>query len=213
MAYIQNVAVSVLQGSGMTLKLFIITLVLSIPMGLLISLMRISKLKLLHTITEIYIWLMRGTPLMLQIFFIYFGLPSLGIRFERFPAAVIAFSLNYAAYFAEIFRAGIQSIDRGQYEASYALGLTYKQTMRRIVLPQVVKRVLPPVSNEVITLIKDTALIYVIGLGELLRAAKIAATRDFTISPYVIAGVVYLLLTLVLTWVFKALEKKYAYYE
>jgi polar amino acid transport system permease protein len=122
-----------------------------------------------------YIWLMRGTPLMLQMLFIYFALPFvpvIGVRLPDFPAAIVAFVLNYAAYFAEIFRAGIQSIERGQYEAAKVLGLSYGQTMRRIVLPQVVKRILPPMSNETITLVKDTSLIYVLAMNDLLRAAR-----------------------------------------
>ena len=135
------------------------------------------------------------------------------MRLPDFPAAVLAFALNYAAYFAEIFRAGILSVDRGQYEAAKVLGMSYPQTMRRIVLPQMVKRILPPMSNETITLVKDTSLIYVLALNDLLRAARSIVQRDFTITPFVVAAVFYLLMTLVLTLGFQRLEKKYAVYD
>ncbi|MDK2800122.1 MAG: polar amino acid transport system permease protein [Clostridiales bacterium] len=214
--YLSKIMGPMLEGTIVTLQLFFVTIIFSIPLGLTLALARISKFKILKDFTGVYIWLLRGTPLLLQLFFIYFGLPYIpivGVTLDRFPAAAITFILNYAAYFAEIFRAGIQSIDKGQYEASKALGMTYWQTMRRIILPQMVKRVLPPVSNETITLVKDTALVYAIGLSELLRAAKVAVQRDFTTVPFMIAAVFYLVMTLVLTWVFKKLEQKYALYE
>ncbi len=125
----------------------------------------------------------------------------------------MAFALNYAAYFAEIFRAGIQSIDRGQYEGAKVLGMNYPQTMRRIVMPQVIRRVLPPLSNEFITLVKDTSLIYVLALNDLLRAARGIVQRDFTITPFIVAAVFYLLMTLLLTWMFQSLEKRYASHD
>ena len=148
------------QGAKVTLTLFFITLALAVPLGLALALARISRWRALSQLVNGYIWLMRGTPLMLQMLFIYFALPFvpvIGVRLPDFPAAVVAFGLNYAAYFAEIFRAGIQSVDRGQYEGSKVLGMSYLQTMRRIVLPQMVQRVLPPMSNETITLVKDTS--------------------------------------------------------
>lgn len=137
----------------------------------------------------------------------------MGISFDRFPAAIIAFVLNYAAYYGEIFRAGIQSIDKGQYEASEVLGMSNSQTFFRIIFPQMIKRVLPPVANEVITLVKDTALVYVVGLDELLKVAKTASNRDASLVPLVVVAVFYLLLTAVLTKVFQVLEKKYSYYQ
>ncbi|MGE4283087.1 MAG: amino acid ABC transporter permease [Clostridia bacterium] len=218
MDYLMNITIPIIQGSVMTLQLFSITIVLSIPLGLSIALARISRLRYLRQLSGIYIWLWRGTPLLLQLLFVYYGLPFVPIigpyfKFDAFTAAVATFTLNYAAYFAEIFRAGIQSIDRGQYEASKALGMSHWQTMRRIILPQVTKRVLPPVSNETITLIKDTALVYAIALVETSRAARIAAVRDFTTLPFVVAAVVYLVMTLLLTMAFKRLEKRYAIYE
>ena len=135
------------------------------------------------------------------------------MKLDDFPAAVVAFVLNYAAYFAEIFRAGIQSVDRGQYEGAKVLGLTYLQTMRRIILPQVIYRVLPPVSNETITLVKDTSLIYALAMNDLLRTTRGIVQRDFNTMPFVVAAVFYLLMTLVLTWGFQKLEKKYSAYE
>jgi polar amino acid transport system permease protein len=203
-------------GALVTLKLFFITLALSVPLGLALALARISRFKALARFVEAYIWLMRGTPLMLQLLFIYFALPFvpvIGVRLPDFPSAVVAFALNYAAYFAEIFRAGIQSVDRGQYEGAKVLGLSYSQTMRRIVLPQMVRTILPPVSNETITLVKDTSLIYVLALNDLLRAARGIVQRDFTTTPFVVAAAFYLLMTLVLTWGFNRLEKRYAKYD
>ena len=216
MNYVFDILPPLLQGTGVTLKVFLITLVLSVPFGLALALMRISRFKVLGTLVNGYIWLMRGTPLMLQMLFIYFALPFvpvIGISLPDFPAAIVAFVLNYAAYFAEIFRAGIQSIDRGQYEGARVLGMTYAQTMRRIVLPQVIKRILPPISNETITLVKDTSLIYVLAMNDLLRAARGIVQRDFTTTPFLVAAAFYLIMTLVLTYGFQRLEKKYAVYD
>ncbi|MDP5238211.1 amino acid ABC transporter permease [Uliginosibacterium sp. 31-16] len=212
MDYIFSILGPLITGTGVTLKMFLVTIVLAVPLGLALALARISHWPLLSGLVNAYIWLMRGTPLMLQMLFIYFALPFVpvvGIRLPDFPAAVVAFVLNYAAYFAEIFRAGIQSIDRGQYEGAKVLGLTYAQTMRRIVLPQMVRRILPPVSNETITLVKDTSLIYVLAMNDLLRAARGIVQRDFTTTPFIVAAAFYLAMTLVLTWGFQYLEKRY----
>ena len=216
MNYLANILPPLLQGSGVTLQVFLITFVLAVPLGLALALIRISRFAVLSTLVNGYIWLMRGTPLMLQMLFIYFALPFIpviGVRLPDFPSAIVAFVLNYSAYFAEIFRAGIQSIDRGQYEGAKVLGLTYPQTMRRIVLPQVLKRILPPMSNETITLVKDTSLIYVLAMNDLLRAARGIVQRDFTTMPFVVAAAFYLFMTLVLTYGFQRLEKKYAVYD
>ncbi|AIF52356.1 amino acid ABC transporter permease [Pelosinus sp. UFO1] len=205
-----------LDGASVTLEMFFITLVLSIPLGLVLALARISKYKPLRFLVEIYVWLMRGTPLMLQLLFVYYALPLIpyiGIKLPDFSAAIVAFVFNYAAYFAEIFRAGIQSIERGQYEASKVLGMTYIQTMRRIILPQMIKRVLPPISNETITLVKDTSLIYVLAMNDLLRTARTIVQREFDMTPFIIAAVFYLAMTLVLTWMFNKLEQRYAAYD
>lgn len=216
MDYILSILGPLAEGSLVTLQLFLITLLLAVPLGLALALVRISRFRVASQAVNGYIWLMRGTPLMLQMLFIYFALPFvpvIGIRLPDFPAAIVAFALNYAAYFAEIFRAGIQSIDRGQYEGAKVLGFSYGQTMRRIVLPQVVKRILPPMSNETITLIKDTSLIYVLALNDLLRAARGIVQRDFTITPFIVAAGFYLIMTLVLTWLFQRLEKRHAVYD
>jgi polar amino acid transport system permease protein len=216
MDYIATILPTLLQGSAVTLQVFLITFVLAVPLGLGLALVRISRFKVLSGLVNGYIWLMRGTPLMLQMLFIYFALPFIpviGVRLPDFPSAILAFVLNYSAYFAEIFRAGIQSIDLGQYEGAKVLGMSYPQTMRRIVLPQVLKRILPPMSNETITLVKDTSLIYVLAMNDLLRAARGIVQRDFTTSPFLVAAAFYLIMTLVLTYGFQRLEKKYAVYD
>ncbi|WP_276832310.1 amino acid ABC transporter permease [Frischella perrara] len=211
--YCIDISPQLWEGTKLTLGLFTITLLLSIPFGLLLALLRLSRIKFISFLVNAYIWLMRGTPLMLQIFFIYFALPMLGIRFDSFSTAVIAFTLNYAAYFAEIFRAGIQGVNKGQYEAAKTLGMSYSQTMWRIVLPQMVKKILPPLSNETITLIKDTSLVYVLALQDLMRIAYQLVKRDFDLSPFFIAAVFYLAMTLILTMLYQKLEKYYARYD
>lgn len=213
MNYIYNLLPTMLSGLGTTLKVFTLTLVFSIPLGILVAVARLSKIKPLVAATQFYIWVMRGTPLLLQIVFIFFGLPIVGITFDRFTAAMIAFVFNYAAYFGEIFRGGIESIDKGQYDAAKVLGFSSMKTFTKIILPQMIKIVLPSIANEVITLIKDTALVYVVGLGELLRAGKIASNRDASLTPLVMVGIIYLALTAVLTEVFKKLEARYSYFQ
>ena len=150
---------------------------------------------------------------MLQLFFIYYGLPFMGLTFDRFPAAVLTFVLNYAAYFAEIYRAGIQSIDRGQHEAAKTLGFTPWQTMRYIIIPQTVSRVIPPVCNETITLVKDTALVTAIGVGELLKAAQGAVNRDVNITAYAVAALIYLAITFVMTMAYERLERYFSRHQ
>lgn len=172
LSYIALLMPALMQGLWQTLKIFALTLIFSLPLGLVFTLGSISRVLPLRWLARAYIWIFRGTPLMLQLFFVYYGLPFLGLTFDRFPAAVLTFVLNYAAYFAEIYRGGIQSIDRGQHEAAKTLGFTPWQTMRLIIIPQTVSRVIPPVCNETITLVKDTALVTAIGVGELLKAAQ-----------------------------------------
>ena len=156
---------------------------------------------------------MRGTPLLLQIVVIFFGLPIVGITFDRFPSAILAFTLNYGAYFGEIFRAGILSIDDGQVEGAEVLGLSRKDIFFRIILPQAFKTVIPPVANEVTTLVKDTSLVYVIGLDEMLKVAKNAVNRDVSLVPLLVTGVVYLVVVAILSKVMQKIEKKYNYYK
>lgn len=203
-----------LEGTLVTLQIFFMTLVFSLPLGLLISFGRMSKNRLLSEVIKIYIDIMRGTPLILQLIVVYFAPDDLfGLNIDRFVAAIIAFVLNYSAYFAEIFRGGIQSMPRGQYEAAEVLGFTRMQTFTGIILPQVIKRILPPVSNEVITLVKDTALVQTLGVSELYRVAKNEASRVSTTTPLFIAGVFYFVMNWVVTRVFHFTEKKLDYYK
>ncbi len=208
-----HTVVLMLEGTQVTLEIFFITLLLALPIGLLASLARLSRFRPLSLLMEFYIWLMRGTPLMLQLLFVYFALPMIGVMLPDIAAALLAFTLNYAAYFAEIFRAGIQSIPKGQYEAAKTLGMTYPTTMRRIILPQVIRIVLPPVSNETINLVKDTSLIYILAMNDLLRVARTIVQREFDMTPFVVAAVFYLAMTFILTWLFKKLEAHYGKYE
>ncbi|MDD6383515.1 MAG: amino acid ABC transporter permease [Selenomonadaceae bacterium] len=210
---IWNTVLQMLEGSEITLEIFFITLVMALPLGLMAALGRLSKWRPVSLLMELYIWIMRGTPLMLQLLFVYFALPMVGIRLPDIAAALLAFTLNYAAYFAEIFRAGIQSVPKGQYEAAKTLGMSYPQTMRRIILPQVVRIVLPPVSNETINLVKDTSLIYILAMNDLLRVARTIVQREFDMTPVLIAGIFYLAMTFVLTWLFKKLEAHYGKYD
>lgn len=216
MDYIISIIPQMLLGTVDTLRLFFITIVLAIPLGILLAFCRVSSFKMLRNVVAAYVYVLRGTPLMLQLLFVYFGLPFIpviGIRLDDFPAAVLAFVLNYGAYFCEIFRAGIQAIPKGQYEAAKTLGMNYVQTMKRIILPQVFKIILPPVSNETITLVKDTSLIYVLAMNDLLRTTRNLVQRDFNIMPFVVAAVFYLVMTLILTFGFNKLEKHFARWD
>ncbi len=210
-----------LEGFTITLKIFFLTLIFSLPLGILVAVCKMSKIKVLQAITNIYISVTRGTPLMLQIMFFYFA-PKFIYKaitgqfmenYSPFLATIIAFSLNYAAYFAEIFRGGIQSIDRGQSEASKILGFTKIQTFFRIILPQAIKKVLPATGNEVITLVKDTSLAYVVGVVEMFTLAKKRTSAEVSVVPLLIAGVIFYLFNYLVTILFNALEKKLDYYK
>ena len=202
-----------LEGALQTIRIFALTLVLAVPLGLLVYFGSATKFLPLKIFTRAYIWVFRGTPLMLQLFFVYFFLPYIGITLSAFQSAIFAFAANYAAYFAEIYRSGIESVDPGQTEAARALGLSKAKTMRYIILPQTFRRIIPPFSNEVITLVKDTALVNVISVSELLRAAKSAVNRDTNPTAYLITAIIYLILTFALTMFSGWLEKKASYYE
>jgi polar amino acid transport system permease protein len=224
-----------LQGAAVSLQIFFLTLIFALPLALLVTFGRMSHNVIVSSIVKFYLLVMRGTPLILQLIFIYFAPKYLNIflqeslsgvitspgfwsvtgtilSYNRFTATIIAFTLNYAAYFAEIYRGGIESISRGQYEAAKVLGFTGPQTFARIVLPQVVKRILPASGNEVITLVKDTALAQVIGVSELFRAAYNASAREFSATPIFMAGLFYLVMNWVVTLVFARCEKKLSYY-
>lgn len=198
----------------MTIGVFVLTLIGSVPLGILVSLALRSDIYLLKWVMNAYVWIMRGTPLLLQIVFVYYGLSLANIMtLPRFEAAVVTFILNYAAYFAEIFRGGIQSIPDGQYDGAKVLGFSKFQTMRKIVLPQVFKIVMPSMGNEVVNLVKDSSLVYVIGLGDLMRAGNIAASRDVTLVPYLLVGLVYLVLIALATIIQRRMESKLNYYR
>ena len=214
MDYILRILPNMFAGLGVSAQIFLIIIVLSLPIGILLALVRISKVAVFRKLAEIYIYVMRGTPLMLQIMFIYYGLPlMLNVQISDFPAAILAFVANYAAYFAEIFRGGIQSIPKGQYEGAKVLGFTYRQTMWHIVLPQVVKRVIPPLGNETITLLKDTSLVYILAMNDLMRVTRAFVQRDFDTMPFLVAAVFYLVCTAILTKILTYVEKRYAVYE
>lgn len=211
--YIGEILPSLLSGLVMTLRIFFETIIFSLPLGIIVGLGLTSKSKILNGILSIYVWVVRGTPLLLQLIFVFYGFPILGITFPRFEAALIAFVINYAAYFAEIFRGGIQAIDPGQYEAAKVLKLTHWQTLRKIIIPQVMKIVWPSIGNEVINLFKDSSLVYVIGLGDLLRAGNIAMSRDVTLVPLILVAIIYLALIGICTLILKKIEAHFSYYR
>ena len=211
-----SVVQQVLSGVGSTLLIFFSTLIFSLPLGLALALLRMSKRRIISAPISLYILVMRGTPLLLQLYFFCYGitfLPGIGdyLVMDRFQAAILAFILNYAAYFCEIFRGGILSVDKGQYEAAKVLGYSKWQTTTKIVIPQMLKVCLPPVSNECITLVKDTALVTAIGVTEILYFAKASVNRDVNATAYLVAAAFYLLMTYGLTKLFQYLEKKYSY--
>ncbi len=209
-----NLTELLLQGAGVTLSIFFLTLLFAVPLGVLFAQARMSKHAVLRAPTSLYIYLMRSTPLMLQIMFVYFLLPQiLPFKVDRFSAVIFAFAVNYAAYFAEIFRSGIQSIPAGQYEAAKVLGYTKTQTFFYIILPQVVKRVLLPMTNEIITLIKDTALASTVAVVELMTIAKKQVSSSSSVEPYLLAIVFYLVLNGVAEQLCKLAEKRLSYYR
>ena len=209
-----NVCSVLLSGIGTLLEIFFITIVLAVPLGLIVALARNSKCRILSWLIKNYILLIRGTPIMLQIIVVYFCPYYLfNVTYDRFLAIIIAFTINYAAYFAEIFRSGIESIPEGQKEAAYTLGFNKVQTFFEIVLPQVIKNVLPAMSNEVISLLKTTSLAQIIGVTEMFSLAQKQASYNFSIIPLCIAGVYYLILIFVVSIVFSYFEKKLSYYR
>lgn len=212
--YFVNLSKIMFEGLAVTLKLFGLTLLFAVPLGFIIAIAKMSKKKWISKPINFYILIVRGTPLMLQLMFVYFGPYYLfGLNYDRFTAAVIAFVLNYAAYFAEIFRGGISSMPKGQYEASASLGFTKAQNFFHIILPQVIKRIIPASSNEVITLVKDTALAQVIAVAELFTLAQKQTSAQFSVVPLIVAGVFYLALNSILSLIFHKIEKKLNYYQ
>ena len=209
-----NVCTVLLSGIGTLLEIFFITLVLALPLGLIVALARNSKCKILSWIMKNYILLIRGTPMILQIIIVYFCPYYLfNVTYDRFLAIIIAFTINYAAYFAEIFRSGIMAIPNGQREAAYTLGFNKMQTFFIIILPQVIKNVLPAMSNEVISLLKTTSLAQTIGIAEMFSLAQKQASYNFSIVPLCIAGLYYLILIFIVSMIFNYYEKKLSYYQ
>ena len=207
-------------GFGKTIEIFVLTLLGALPLGLIISFGSMSKFKPLKAVVRFMIWVIRGTPLMLQLIVVYYG-PGLifgtniwGIGNEgRFVAVLAAFIINYAFYFSEIYRGGIESIPKGQYEAAAALGLTRAQTFFRVILPQVIKRVIPPTGSEFMVLVKDTALAQIIAQPQLFDIAIKTAAKNVSITPYIAAGIFYLIMSAVVEFAFKKLESKLDYYR
>ena len=214
---IQQMVMQLAGGMGISIQIFVVTLVVSLPLGLVIAFGRMSKNKVLQSIVKVYISVMRGTPLMLQLMVVYFGPYYLfGIRVGtsyRLWATFIGFSINYAAYFAEIYRSGIQSMPAGQYEAAYILGYSRFQTFFKIILPQVIKRILPSVTNEVITLVKDTSLAFTLSVAEMFSIAKPLAASQTNMIPFVAAGLFYYIFNLVVAVAMEWFEKKLDYYR
>lgn len=205
---------NMIAATGTVLQIFFLTILLSIPLGFIVALARGSRFKIISIPTRIYQLIFRGTPLMLQLFFFMYGPYYIfNTGFGRFNACIIAFVINYAAYFGEIFRGGIAAIPKGQYEAAKVLGYSKFQTFMRIILPQVVKHVIPATGNEFMTLVKDTSLAQVISVGELYNVASNAGTRYFSAVPLVVAGLFYLVMNTVVEMVFKLIEKKMNYYR
>ncbi|AND83930.1 ectoine/hydroxyectoine ABC transporter permease subunit EhuC [Clostridium tyrobutyricum] len=212
--FIKNILPILLKGSVMTVELTVITIILGSILGILLALLRLSNNLVLKYVSNFYTWIFRGTPLLLQLFFFYYGLPFIGIELTPFTAAVIGLALNCGAYMAEIIRGGIQSIDQGQFEAAKALGFSYTQTMKRIILPQTFKVIIPPVGNEFISILKDTSLVSTIAMVELMRSAQqIYATSFDPISVFLTAAVFYLIMTTVFTTVFGIIERRLSVYN
>lgn len=211
-----SIIIQMAGGIGVSLMIFVLTLVISLPLGMVVAFGRMSKFKVVSGITKAYISIMRGTPLMLQLMVLFFA-PSLvfGIGLSasyRYVAVIIGFGINYAAYFAEIYRGGIESIPVGQYEAAFILGYSKRQTFMKIILPQVIKRIIPSVTNEVITLVKDTSLAYVISVAEMFTIAKQIVSAKGTLLPFLVSAVFYYVFNAFVAWVMEKLEKRYAYY-
>ncbi len=203
-----------LEGTITSLKIFFLTLIFSLPLGFVVAKGRMTKITPIRWIVDLYIQIMRGTPLILQLIFVYFApFYVFGASYDRFTACIVAFVINYSAYFSEIYRSGLQSIDRGQYEASKVLGFTKAYTFFHIILPQVIKRILPALGNEVITLVKDTALAQTIGVAELFRVAQTASSREFSTVPIFIAGIFYFVMNYIVSRLFVVCERKLEYYR
>ena len=210
MDYILRILPNMFAGLGVSAQIFLITIVLSLPIGILLALVRISKVAVFRKLAEIYIYVMRGTPLMLQIMFIYYGLPlMLNVQISDFPAAILAFVANYAAYFAEIFRGGIQSIPKGQLEGAMSLGFSKWESMVRIIIPQAIRNILPVIGNEFVTLIKESSQVSVIGMADLMYTATTIQGISFQpFPPLVIVAIYYFIMTFFVSMCLRVLERR-----
>ncbi len=209
-----SLLVQMLEGTVTSLQIFFLTLLFSLPLGFVVARGRMSKIRIVRWLIDLYIQIMRGTPLILQLIFFYFAPFYLfGASYDRFTACIVAFVVNYSAYFAEIYRSGLQSIDKGQYEAAHVLGFRKSYTFFHIILPQVIKKIMPALGNEVITLVKDTALAQTIGVAELFRVAQTASSREFSTVPIFIAGIFYFVMNYIVSRIFVLAEKKLDYYR
>lgn len=214
---IQMIILQLGKGMIVSVEIFMLTLLFSLPLGLIVAFGRMSKNSIIRTVTKVYISIMRGTPLMLQLLVVYFG-PYYAFKIRigsgyRFVAVILAFSINYAAYFAEIYRSGIESMPIGQYEAAKVLGYGKAQTFFKIILPQVIKRILPSITNEIITLVKDTSLAFAIAQAEMFTVAKQIAAAQTTIMPLMTAGLFYYIFNLIVAVIMEKIEKAFSYYR
>lgn len=214
---IMTMTAQLAEGFLVTVQIFVLTLLFSLPLGMLVAFGRMSRCKIIKLLAKLYISVMRGTPLMLQIIVVYFA-PYYMFRMKmgpgyRFPAVIIAFVINYAAYFAEIYRSGIESMPNGQYEAAQVLGYNKAQTFIRIILPQVIKRVLPSITNETITLVKDTSLAFTISIAEMFTVAKQIGAAQTSVMPLLAAGIFYYVFNLIVATVMEYIEKRLSYYR
>ena len=209
-----SLIMQMLEGTVTSLRIFFLTLIFALPLGFVVAKGKMTRIRPVRWLTDLYIQIMRGTPLILQLIFFYFAPFYLfGVSYDRFTACIVAFVVNYSAYFAEIYRAGLQSIDRGQHEAAKVLGFTRPYTFFHIILPQVIKKIMPALGNEVITLVKDTALAQTIGVAELFRVAQTASSREFSTVPIFIAGIFYFVMNYIVSRLFSIAERKLEYYR
>lgn len=212
MSYLIDVSRYLLEGASISIKIFLVTLILSLPLSVLLSILYRAN-KLTKSTIASYTWFFRGTPLMLQLFFFMYGLPAIGIPINRMMVAYVAFVLNYTAYFVEIIRSGIESLPKDQFESAKVMGCKTITMYRYVIMPQALRTVTPVIANEIITLIKDTSLVTVIAISDLMRNVKEVVSRDFTISPFILAAAFYLIISFMIVKVFKKIEKKYNFLE
>lgn len=212
-SYIIEVLPYILSGLKVTLIVFILTVLFSVPLGVVLGSIMSLDIKIVSQLLSTYTWIFRGTPLLLQLYFGMYGLPVFGIVLERMTVAILIFTLNYGAYFTEIFYGSIKSIAIGQTEISKTLGFSYVQTFIYIIIPQAFKRSIKAVTNEIITLIKDTSLVAAIALNDILRNAKEVVSRDFRIEPFFIIGIIYISLAFVIVLISKKTERKFSFYR